>query len=346
MVSLLRLLVLAGALLVVVAAVAGWFVFVPRAPAPGGPHPVGRMELTLEDSRGQPIAVTVWYPAPLDARAPAPLILHSPGWGGLRMHSSIQTANLASHGFVVVGCDDIASDPALDPDKGVFLELATDAATAGTIERAGRHAVLQGGRLLEILRALEAGQAPLLAGRVDLKRIGVLGYSIGGTAGLAAASVDPRIVAVFNLDGGIFGPATTDIVPPAYFILSSLEAFPPESELSSPDPFIRNYALISAMDLPHHRRRMERPGGYWVQLPRAEHGDLADALFAPSRRKMFRTNFERSAMNGAIEAFETAFFRSALRGEPHQLLALAGRSDRTVRWISPTSPAAGATTTR
>ena len=336
MVSLLRLLVLAGALLVLIAAVAGWFVFVPRPPAPGGPHAVGRMELTLNDAQGRPLAITVWYPAPLDARTPAPLILYAPGWGGVRTSSSLQTANLASHGFVVVACDDFASDPALDPERGVFLELATDAQTAGTIERAGRHVVTQAQRLLDVLRALEAGQAPLLAGRIDLKRAGVLGHSIGGSSGLVAAAMDPRIVAVFNLDGGLFGPAANDIVPPHYFLLSSIEAFPPDSELASPDAYTRNYALISAMDLPRNRRRMERQGGYWAQLPRAEHADLADALFAPSRRLMFRTNFERRAMNGAIEAFETAFFRSALRGDPAPLLGLAGRSDQTVRWISPT----------
>ncbi len=340
MVSLLRLLVLAGALLVVIAAVAGWFVFVPRPPAPGGPHAVGRMELTLNDAQGRPLAITVWYPAPRDARTPAPLILYAPGWGGVRTSSSLQTANLASHGFVVVACDDFASDPALDPERGVFLELATDAATAGTIERAGRHVVTQAQRLLDVLRALEAGRAPLLAGRIDLKRVGVVGHSIGGSSGLVAAAMDPRIVAVFNLDGGLFGPAADDIVPPAYFLLSSIEAFPLDSELASPDAYTRNYALISALDLPRNRRRMERPGGYWAQLPRAEHADLADALFTPSRRLMFRTNVERRAMNAAIEAFEVAFFRGALLGDPAPLSRLAGRSDQTVRWISPASPPA------
>lgn len=334
----LRLLLIAAALLVPIVAAAGWFVFVPRPPAPSGPQAVGRAELTLRDSQGRPIAVTVWYPMQLDAGSPAPLILYSPGWGGVRTSSSVQTANLASHGFVVVACDDIASDPALDPDRGVFIELATDAQTAGTIERAGRHVVTQSQRLLEMLRALDTGQVPLLAGRIDLARVGVVGHSIGGSSGLAAAALEPRIVAVFNLDGGLFGPPADNIVPPAYFLLSSLDVFPTEAELASPDPFTRNYALISALDLPRNRRRMERPGGYWAQLPRAEHADLADALFTRSRAKMLRTNFERRAMNDAIEAFEVAFFRSALLGDPASLVGLVGRSDGTVRWISPPSP--------
>lgn len=338
-----RPLLLAGLALTLVAAGIGWFVFAPLRPSPSGPKPVGRLELTLKGSRGEALPITVWYPIanPLDARAPAPLILYSPGWGGTRTQNSIQAQNLASYGFVVVGCDDLARDPATDPDRGVVMDLASDAAAAATLERFGRHVVGQAGRLLEVLNALEAGQVPLLAGRVELRRVGVLGNSIGGGSGLQAALTDPRITAVFNLDGGLFGPPADRIGTEAYFLLSSIEAFPSESDLASPDPFIRRYAQISALDIPRNRRRMERPGSYWVQLPRVQHVDLADALYARSRRTMFRTNAERRAVNTAIQAYEVAFFQSALLGEHTPLLGLIGHNDQTVRWISPTSPPPG-----
>lgn len=92
------------------------------------------------------------------------------------------------------------------------------------------------------------------------------------------------------------------------------------------------------MDIPGNTRRMARPSNYWVQLPKVQHIDLADALFARSRRTMFRTNAERHAVNAAIQAFEVAFFKSALVDEHAPLLGLIGRNDQTVRWISPTSP--------
>ena len=275
---------------------------------------------------------------PLDERAPAPLILYSPGWGGTRSQNSIQTQNLASHGFVVVGCDDLASDPAADPDLGIGMDLTSDAATAATLERFGRHVVGQAGRLLDVLDSLEAGRVPLLAGRVDVRRVGVLGNSIGGGSGLQAALTDPRITAVFNLDGALVGPPAARIGTEAYFLLSSIEAFPTQQELASPDPFLRRYSQISAMDIPGNTRRMARPSNYWAQLPKVQHIDLADALFARSRRTMFRTNAERHAVNAAIQAFEVAFFKSALVDEHAPLLGLIGRNDQTVRWISPTSP--------
>ncbi|MGQ0585168.1 MAG: alpha/beta hydrolase family protein [Reyranella sp.] len=341
--STLRLLLLSGLILALVTAGIGWFVFAPLRPSPSGPKPVSRLEFTLKGSRGEALPITVWYPtaSPLDTRSPAPLILYSPGWGGTRTQSSIQAQNLASHGFVVVGCDDLASDPATDPDRGVALDLASDTAAAATLERFGHHVVGQAGRLLEILGALEAGQVPLLAGRVDLQRVGVLGNSIGGSSGLQAALADPRITAVFNLDGGLFGPPADRTGIEAYFLLSSIEAFPSDQELASPDPFIRRYSQISALDIPRNRLRMARPGSYWVQLPRVQHIDLADALYARSRRTMFRTNAERRTVNTAIQAFEVAFFQSALVGEHAPLLGLIGRNDQTVRWISPTSPPPG-----
>jgi pimeloyl-ACP methyl ester carboxylesterase len=339
-VSTLRLLLLAALVLTLVAGGIGWFVFAPLRPSPSGPKPIGRLEVTLKGSRGEALPITVWYPiaSPLDSRTPAPLILYSPGWGGTRTQNSIQTQNLASHGFVVVACDDLASDPTTDPDHGVVMDLASDATTAATLERFGRHVVGQAGRLLTILDALEADRVPLLAGRVDLQRVGVLGNSIGGGSGLQAALTDPRITAVFNLDGALVGPPAARLGTEAYFLLSSIEAFPSEEELASPDPFVRRYSQISAMDIPGNRRRMERPGSYWVQLPRVQHIDLADALFARSRRTMFRTNAQRRAVNTAIQTFEVAFFQSALLGEHAPLLGVLGRNDQTVRWISPTSP--------
>lgn len=342
--SLLKLLSLGVLILAAVLMAAGWYVFVPRPPAPTGPNAVVRSEATIRTSSGTPLAITIWQPR--DLKGSTPLVLYSPGWGGTRTQSQVQAGNLASHSFVVVGCDDIANDPATDPDRGVSLELQSDAETAASIARAGRHAVIQGGRLLDMLEALQAGQVPALAGRLDFARVGVLGYSIGGTSGLAAAAKDPRIVAVFNIDGGLFGPAADEIAPEAYFLLSSEEAFPSEADLASSVAFTRNYAKISALDIPRNKRRMEKPQSYWAQLPAASHGDLADGLFARPHDFFTRTNFERSAMNRAIERLEVAFFRSTLRGDSGPLRSLIGRSDQTVRWISPTSPPTGAANAR
>ena len=318
---------------------AGWLVFMPRRPSPTGPQAVGRMEVVLRDSGGRSLPVTVWYPE--GTRTPAPVILYSPGWGGRRTQSSIQVENLASHGFVVVACDDIASDPATDPDRGQSIELGSDAALKATIERAGRHVVLQANRVIDVLRALESGQAPALAGRLDLTRVGAMGYSVGGAAAIQAGLMDPRIGAVLNIDGALFGPTADQIGPQAYFLLSSREAFPTEAERTSADPAVRNYAYLSTVDIPRNKQRMEQPRNYWAMIEPADHHDLADGLFALRRTRLFRTNFRRSAMNESIERLEVAYFRSTLMGDDTPLRDLLGKNSQTVRWVSPTSATPG-----
>ena len=330
-----RFLMLAGLL----AALAGWLVLIPHRPVPAGPQAIGRMEVVLRDSAGRALPVTVWYPE--GTRTPAPVILYSPGWGGRRDQSSIQVENLAKHGFVVVGCDDVASDPATDPDRGQSIDLGSDAALKATIERGGRHVVAQARRVIDVLRALESGQVPALAGRLDLTRIGAMGYSVGGAAAIQAGLMEPRIAAVLNIDGGLFGPTADQIGPQAYFLLSSREAFPTEAESNSPDPAVRNYAYLSTIDIPRNKRRMEQPRNYWAMIEPADHDDLSDDLFTLHRSKLFRTNFQRSAMNESIEQLEVAFFRSTLLGDDTALRDLLGKNSQTVRWLSSTSPTPG-----
>ena len=174
---------------------------------------------------------------------------------------------------------------------------------------------MQANRVIDVLRALESGQIPALTGRLDLTRIGAMGYSVGGAAAIQAGLMDPRIGAVLNIDGALTGPPADQIGPQAYFLLSSREAFPTEAESDSPDPVVRNNAYLSAIDIPRNKRRMEQPRNYWAMIEPADHDDLADGLFARRRSRLFRSNFQRSAMNELIERLEVAFFRSTLMGD-------------------------------
>ncbi|HZX84270.1 MAG TPA: hypothetical protein VFF19_11935, partial [Reyranella sp.] len=146
---------------------------------------------------------------------------------------------------------------------------------------------------------------------------------------------------ILNIDGALTGPPADQIGSQAYFLLSSREAFPTEAEQASPDPVVRNYAHISTIDIPRNKRRMEQPRNYWAMIEPADHDDLADGLFALHRSKLFRSNFQRSAMNEAIGGLEVAFFRSTLLGDETALRDLLGKNSQTVRWISSTSEIPG-----
>jgi dienelactone hydrolase len=348
MIALVRLSLPIGAALVMVglALIVLSLLFVPRRPSPAGPQAVGRLDATLHDADGRSLPVTVWYPStgtagrvvadgPLAAPAPAPVILYSPGWGGTRDQSSIQVENLASHGFVVVGCDDSSSDPANDPDHGLSLELESDTALKESIERGDRHVRRQANRILAMLQGLESGHIPVLAGRLDLTHVGALGYSVGGPSSLQAGLLDPRIMAILNLDGALLGPPADRIGPQAYLLLSSREALPTEAELNSSIPAVRNDAYLGAIDIPRNRHRIQRPGNAWAVIEPADHGDMADGLFSLRSGRLRRLNSLRAGMNDFIGRVEVAFFRSTLLGNKSALASLAGKDSADVRWMSP-----------
>lgn len=316
-----------------------------RPPPPDGPSAVGRTDLALTAADGRIIPVTVWYPAsgrrgaaaiadaPFETESPAPVLLYSPGWFGTRTQSAAQAANLASHGFVVAACDDVASDAASDPDHGASFDFSSEAATQLSIERTGRHVERQAALLKDVLDALAGPDARQFSGRLNLDRVGVLGYSIGGAAAVQLASMDKRVAAVFNLDGGLFGAAADARVGAAYFVMSSKEAFPPASALTSPEPARRNNAIVTARDNERQALMASGPNSYWAAIDSADHADLSDALFTLTRRSALRSPLERFGVSAAIRAYEVAFFREILLGEDQPLLS--GRPlNQYVRWIT------------
>src|SRR6185369_11752027 len=59
-------------------------------------------------------------------------------------------------------------------------------------------------------RIEEINRAPgPFRGRLDLDRIGMLGWSFGGAAALETGRIDPRVKAAVNHDGGLYGGVWT-----------------------------------------------------------------------------------------------------------------------------------------
>ena len=119
-----------------------------------------------------------------------PVIIFSHGNGGMRGQSFSYTAHLASHGYVVISPDHVGN---------TFFDLAAASEPAEQIAAAAVDRPLD---VSAILDGLEDGiLAPeLLAGIVDLRRVGITGHSFGGYTSLVAASPtskygDPRIQA-------------------------------------------------------------------------------------------------------------------------------------------------------
>lgn len=136
--------------------------------------------------------------------APFPIVIYSHGWNGFRTLNTNQMEALASAGYIAVGIDHTygamvtvfpdgrvaLNNPAALPDGESFK-------SASQILEATYAADIQ--FVMNELERLNMSD-PLLAGRLDVNRIGVFGHSTGGGAVVLACARDARCQAGLGMD--------------------------------------------------------------------------------------------------------------------------------------------------
>jgi len=128
-----------------------------------------------------------------------PVILHSHGWTCDRRFNSQVAEELASHGYIVVAVDHEDCHATVYPDARGTRYVAP----GSRIDYAlllSRIRDLQ--CLLDELVSLDASD-PLLAGRLDLEHVGVMGHSLGGGVAAETARLESRIRCAALLDAAI-----------------------------------------------------------------------------------------------------------------------------------------------
>jgi Cutinase len=164
-----------------------------------GPFPVGEGgDVVLRDSaRAKDLRVTVSYP---EGDGPFPVIVFSHGAGGNGNYAYPITRFWTSHGYVCV-----------HPTHADSLSLAPATTTSGPAEWENRARDLS--FVIDSLADLQRS-IPALRGKLDLRRIGVAGYSYGGHSaqllggakleapgGASRSLADPRPLAFLLLSG-------------------------------------------------------------------------------------------------------------------------------------------------
>lgn len=259
-------------------------------PAPSGAFSVGETTLTLAPiSTGAPIDVRVWYPADALVNVRRRLILYAPGSGGERDQNDILNADLASHGYVVIGFDDLAFEPAAPNEtaearalrEGVF-DFSSREALAATIARGDERVAIQSRKARDILDRVAAmadnPEAPW-GGNLDVARVGFLGFSFGGATATETAFNDARIAAVANLDGALFGLAATQNAPVPYLlILSDMRQLTP-----IPRSWRRDVQwILDEREWARAREQARDPRSEVIEVRLARHAALADEYFDSS----------------------------------------------------------------
>ena len=139
-----------------------------------------------------------------------PVILLSPGWGNTSGLHDAQASDLASHGYVVVGIDHPGDTTAVDAGGGRILTMNP----AG--EKIQDKSAVQ--RVADVRYVLHHLGAVHGTGRLDQRRIGAYGHSMGARATAAAMYDEPNIRAGVNLDGLADEPVLTHGLDQPYAI--------------------------------------------------------------------------------------------------------------------------------
>jgi predicted dienelactone hydrolase len=199
---------------------------------------------------------------PLASATPRPVVVLSPGGASFVELSTSLAEHLASHGYVV-----LTVQPDAELEDG-------EAGLGGTHPSPALVEALRVSRLRMIADAIALLDEPstaALVGPVDPDRIAVGGHSYGGSAAFNASLADPRIRAVFDLDGSLFEDAnTTPTTVPSLVVMAFMYQLlqRPTAFGSSPDVAL----ALSSLELLKRNEHVVAVG-----LRDAEHYDVTDA---------------------------------------------------------------------
>ncbi|MET9463883.1 hypothetical protein ABZY44_03490 [Streptomyces sp. NPDC006544] len=238
-----------------------------------------------------------------------PVVLFSPGLGGVRTQNTAWAEELASNGYVVAALDHPYDSAAVVLTDGRTIE--TQIASTGDDDEDDKRATettrIRAADLsfvLTQLGRLDRGEIDgPLTGRLDTDRAAVTGHSLGGGAALQAARQDRRFAAVIDLDGYPRDPERLPFPQPALALTQDIGA--------ETDPrYIPR--LTEVLEL-------STATSYRLTLPGAAHLSFMDApLYLPPVPSIVGS-LGRTESPRVVAATTLAFLDTTLRREPGDL---------------------------
>ncbi|WP_017598264.1 alpha/beta hydrolase family protein [Nocardiopsis lucentensis] len=256
-------------------------------------------------------------------RSRYPVVVFSPGLGGVRSQNTAWAQELASHGYVVVALDHPHDSAVVVLEDGTVIRGRV-AATGDPDEderRAAEWTSIRAQDMRFVLARLreenDSGRGPL-AGRLDLRRVAAAGHSLGGAAAIAAAVREHGFTAVIDLDGYPGRVAATTYPQPLLALVAGAGAGDAEGD--------RRYA--ESLD-----RVLEASAGpgYRLTVAEAAHLSFTDApLYLPPVPSLVGTA-DRTAAHRTTARATLVFLDVTLRGASEDLdAALSDLGDLTV----------------
>ncbi|WP_461029608.1 alpha/beta hydrolase family protein, partial [Streptomyces sparsus] len=238
-----------------------------------------------------------------------PVVLFSPGLGGVRTQNTAWAQELASHGYVVAAVDHPYDSAAvvLADGRTVRTEVSATGDADEDDKRAAAWTAVRADDLSFVLTQLQRisrGEIPgPLTARLDTGRVAVTGHSLGGGAALQAARQDRRFDAVINLDGFPHGPDPKPYPQPVLALTQDITAD------TDPDYLPRLTRVLARSTATSYR----------LTVPGAAHLTFTDApLYLPPVPSIVGSQ-DRTAGPRITAAASLAFLDTTLRGKPDRL---------------------------
>jgi predicted dienelactone hydrolase len=271
-----------------------------------------------------------------------PVLLFSPSSGGFRSQNTFQVEELVSQGYIVVGIDHpYSSSRVVFPDGRIAYSVPwIDTASQATYDESNRRVEL----MVEdhvadarfVLDEMERWNRPdsteLLAGRMDLTRVGIFGHSFGGSLAASLCLAEPRVVAGINMDGWMFGDAEKKGVAKPYFFMNSGDGRGPDrAQVNQLSGGARVEGERNLIDWQSMESSLKHFGGYYLAILGSDHGNYSDlVLFRRVPTFSGPRPLDPYRVFDIINAYTLAFFDRYIRNRPAPLLEQTG--SREVRY--------------
>jgi dienelactone hydrolase len=251
-----------------------------------------------------------------------PVLVYLPAWDGSQGENTVLVQDLASRGFIVaaIGYDDPACagiDGSASNPVPTGLDLSSQSAFEHTVGIAHQKIDRVSKAISHIIDRLETvdrvDPTGRFRGRLDLDRMGVIGYSLGGAIAMQSCWRDDRLKAAVNIDGWLFDAAPGGWIEQPLMIISDDTPPATSTDIGSPDPARRFSAMLGDTDARRVSSEFAKYGGTYLVVVGSEHGDFSDSVYLRRRALLLGPRANGGAIRNAAD-YSAAFFDQILNG--------------------------------
>lgn len=252
---------------------------------------------------------------PVSEESPLRVIFYEHSWMGHRAENVVQVEDLASRGFVIVAIDHPGQAERVRYSDGSVvvgcysapLDFSSSKAEAAFEATAEQCFIERMAQVERVRLALNGDVAGNLRGRLKLDRVGVFGFSFGGSTALRLCSENPAFHAGANEDGLFLGTG----MPRGPFLFFDQEM--PAWLKSAPQPGEDAGQALTRVGEARIQEAMRHPGSERVILDGTRHLSFSDRIYASPFSRLARVGTRPAGeVHEILSTRLNAFFKAGL----------------------------------